>query len=176
MPQIPTPRYDRLDRLDFRINQYGDLIRFKNSIGSASIRFAATVVVDNRHLFCGALAIPNTDLQRVASIALLLECLNGRYSHQVDAFLLRQDDIVTTAIDGDTGFDANETATTGLVLVLHNLQTTHHTPSMEMHGMVPQFVYEVTLLVDEVTRQHELAHPVGVAAESTKTAGRARGL
>ena len=86
--------------LRWRINHYVDLVRLQHTIGSALGIITAAVVVEHGNGLGRALAVTDANLQSVRSrIVFLDQRLNGLKLRQVNAVLLRYQNVMPAAIN-----------------------------------------------------------------------------
>ncbi len=72
---------------------------------------------------------------------------------------------MAAAVDRRAGLDADEVLAALLDVVLHYLEAADDAGAVKVLIVMPQLVDQVSLLVDEIARQHQLAGPVRIPQE-----------
>jgi hypothetical protein len=107
-----------------------------------------------------------------SSITLLLKRLNLRQSEQVNAFLFPHNYVVATAVNGESGLDADKTIATRLVRMRFDFEPADHAPTMQLLFVVPHLFHVIARLVGKIALDHQLAGEVVVPGKGSVTASR----
>jgi hypothetical protein len=159
-----------------RVDDDVETIGFENTVWRATCAIAAALVVQHGDLFARTLPVSDTNLNGMRRrIVLISERFDRRMLRHVDVFALRHEDIVSTAVDSRSRFDAHVSRATRCRFVLRDFETTDHAPSMQALLMIPELVNVVPLFVAEVALDQQFPREIMISGKWIDVTRRAAG-
>jgi hypothetical protein len=167
-----APAAEQLGGPERRIDEDVETVRLENAVGRALGVVAAALVVEDRHLLGGTLAVAHAELQHVQSVV-VGQRLDGGQTGDIDDFLGGDQDLVAAAIERRARLDHHVALAALGRRMLLDPEPTHDAGAVQPRVVMAHLFGVIVGLGRELGDAHHLPGEEVVAHERVELALRA---